>query len=134
VAPSEKQRIVIIDRYGELRRKVAEFKPVSDEAGKLEKEIASWYSDEPAGETFVEAGKSYTVQVGKKSLERTVTDMPKLSAILGLDRFLQLCRFPLAAIDQHLPPSQIPEVLLSERSGERAVKAVAKSSPVRKAA
>lgn len=135
MALSNKQRVAIIDRFGELKRRVAEFKPTSDEAAKLEKEIASWYEDEPADEAFVAAGNSYTVQIGPKALERRITDMPRVLTIVGKSRFLEICRFPLAAVDQHIPATQVPDVLSSERSGNRTVKAVAKVTPInRKAA
>lgn len=135
VALSIKQRAAVIDRYGELKRRAAEFKPTSDEAAKLGKEIASWYDDEPADEAFVAAGNSYTVQIGQKAIERRITDMPRVLTIVGKSRFMQLCGFPLAAVDQHIAATQIPDVLSSERSGDRTVKAVAKVTPInRKAA
>jgi hypothetical protein len=134
VALLNKQRSAIIDEYGELDRRIAEFKPICDRAAALKKEIVSWFERESADQSFVAEGLRYTVQISPKAVERRIVDMAKLFLRIGKAKFLELCRFPLAAIDQHIPAENHSEFLLSERSGNRSVKAVAKASAIRKAA
>lgn len=130
MALTKKQRVAIIDRYGELKRRVAEFKPVSDEASRLEKQIVSWYDEEPATSTFVEEGEYYSVQIGQKKNERTIVNMGRIFALLGRARFLELCSFPLAVIDKSLPDSVRKVALHEDNAGDRSINPVAKVTPM----
>jgi hypothetical protein len=129
VTSEQKRRAAAVDEFGELERQRAEFAPSAARHAALREEIASWVADEPPDQEFVFEGQRYLVHVGPKTLEREIRDMPRLFKILGLKRFLALCRFPLAAIDQHVPPAEHPAVVRQDHTGSRKVKAVAKPLP-----
>lgn len=114
----------IIDEYGELSRRVAEFKPTIDRHKKLKDEIESWYALKPAGEAFVEHGEAYSVQLSARAHERTIISMDRLYKRLGKTRFLEWATFPLSVIDKLF--ANPGEILKSERTGHRKVEAVAR--------
>ncbi|MDZ4796592.1 MAG: hypothetical protein SGI92_00410 [Bryobacteraceae bacterium] len=122
----------LIDEYGELERRLAEFKPVADRAAAVKKALSSLGDSHPADQPLALEGAHYTVHLSPKAIERKVFDIDKLWATIGKSKFLQFCRFPLAAIDQHVASSLHPAFLLAEHSGNRTVKAVAKASAVKK--
>lgn len=122
------ERAAIIDEFGELQRRVDEFRPVAERCTALARTIASWYADEPAGESFVEEGRYYSVQISPRTIKRTVVNMPKLYALLGKAKFLELATVTLAAIDKHVAAPLHAKIIRAEMTGERRVKAVAKAT------
>jgi hypothetical protein len=120
----------VIDEYGELARRVTAFKPTAERKLELEKEIASWYGEEPADREFVAEGRFYSVQVSARGLKRTIVDMTKLFAAAGKARFLQICTVPVGAIDREFPVEKRKAFLAEERTGRRNVDVVAKETAV----
>ena len=126
-------RAALIDRYGELKRQIDEFKPTVEEAKKLEAEIASWYEDHPAEDAAIAEGAAYTVQVSPREFKREIYDKGKALHLVrkacgGITALLELLTLPLKVIDQYVPEQKQKLFLVKERTGPRTVK------PVRKAA
>lgn len=96
----------------------------------LKYEIAGWFSDLPADQTFVAEGKLYTIQIGKKENRRTITNPARafnlLKKTVGLVALLRSITIPLKAIDDHVPIEIHPSILTQERTGPRDIVAVAK--------
>lgn len=126
------ERAAIIDEYGELSRKVKEFKPTADRAAALGKTIAAWYDDRPAEDSFTAAGERFTVQVSARSNKRFISNMVKLARILG-KRFYEVAFVRLEDVDKFVDPALHPKVLGSSRCGNRRVDAVAKGAAARAA-
>lgn len=120
-----KARIALIDEFGELDRRVAEFKPVVDRHKKLKEEIEGWYAQDGAADSFVAEGHRYQLQISAKRKEREIVAMPKLFRALGKERFLEFCKFPLTVLDRLLPNSA--PYVQEEHSGRRTIRAVAKA-------
>lgn len=130
------ERAAIVDEYGELKRQIAEQKPVVDRAKLLENTIQSWFADAPADQTFIVSGARYEAQVGMRSKKRRIFDTLKLFAILGKAKFFEWCTVPLEVIDRIVPEGLHSSFLTEERTGSRSVKPVAKAvvMPSRKGA
>jgi hypothetical protein len=116
----------LIDEYGELDRQLSEFRPVVSRHKTLKETIAAWFDESAPAETHTAEGKLYVVQVSPRSLERRITNMKRLQKLLGLERFLTWCTFPLAAVDR-LTEDQ-SSFLESTRTGSRTVKPVLKKA------
>jgi hypothetical protein len=121
-----KQRLAIIDEFGQLQQDVDAFKPKKDRHAELRDQIASWYEKEPARQPFVEHGLRFTLQVSECANERTVSSMSKLFKFLGVEAFLKLCKLPLGAVDAAVPKIRHKEFLTEEPTGPRKIKAVPK--------
>jgi len=114
-----KQR-AIVDEFGELEGKVAEFKAVTDRCNKLKREILSWFDDSAAGEAFVAVGSTYTVEVSARRTERTILDLARLAKKLG-KVFWERCSFPVKVLDKLLEEEEIPIYISEAQSGLRTV-------------
>jgi hypothetical protein len=125
-------RAAIIDEYGELSRKVREFKPTADRAAALGKTIAAWYDDKPAEDAFTASGELFTVQVSARAQKRFVSNVFRLSRILG-KRFYELATIKLEDIDKFVAPELHPNFISASRAGNRRVEAVAKGAAARAA-
>lgn len=123
--PSE--RTAIIDKFGELDRKVREFKPFADQHEKLKKQIQAWYDGEPADSSHVAEGASYSVQISARGNERTITNILKVYRLLGLQIFLDHCSIPLKHIDKLIDPGKHALFLTEAQTGTRRLIAVAKA-------
>ena len=120
-----KARIALIDEFGELDRRVAEFRPVVDRHKRLKEEIEGWYERDEATDSFVAEGNCYQLQISARSNKRKIIGMAKLFTALGKTRFLELCSFPLTVLDRLLPDSAA--YVSEERTGSRTIKPVAKA-------
>lgn len=124
------ERAAIIDEYGELQRRVDEFRPVAERCAMLARTIASWYADEPPEESFVEEGRRYSVQISPRTVKRTIVNMAKLYALVGKAKFLEMATVTLSAVDKHVAAPLHSKFIRAEMTGERRVKAVAKASAI----
>lgn len=52
--------------------------------------------------------------------------MGKLFKLLGVETFIKLCKFPLAAVDTNVPEPEHKQFLLEAQDGPRKLKAIAK--------
>lgn len=127
-------RAPIVDEFGELERKVAEFKPTRDRHEALKKQIAGWFEATPADQPDQVEGQVYVVQASPRANQRLITSIPKLFRRLGQKLFLEVASIPLKAIDAHIPASEHESFIVEKRSGSRSIKAVLKNPAVPKAA
>jgi hypothetical protein len=127
-ATTRAQRRAIIDEFGGLQHEVEAFKPTRERYEALSKEIRGWYEKESGEQPYLEEGARYVLQVSAATNERTITSMPKLFRILGIDAFLRFCRFPLAVVDVEVPAPRHKDFIAEAMTGPRKLKAVAKES------
>jgi hypothetical protein len=124
-------RVQIIDEFGELDRRINEFKPIVARHKELKEEISGWYNALPGDQTAVAEGKLYTIQIGKKDNRRTITDIPRtfqlLKKAVGLESLLGLITIPLKVIDAHVSIVNQLSIVKQERTGPRDIIPVAKA-------
>jgi hypothetical protein len=124
-------RETIIDEYGELSRKVLEFKPTLQKHEALKKTIAGWYESLPGEETATAQGKLYSIQVGMRENRRTITNPKRafnlLKKALGLEKTIETVTIPLKALDAHCSVLEQRSILKQERTGPREIIAVARA-------
>lgn len=119
-----------IDRYGELDEAIQRFAPTVDEHAQLKAEIQEFYEAYPADKAALAKGAAFTLQIGERKNERTITDQKKAFQLLraaagSLDGAIALITIPLTAVvDKYLNDSQQRMVIKKERTGHRSVKAV----------
>ena len=118
------KRQAIIDEFGELQEKVDAFKPTRERHANLRELIAGWYEKCPETQPYLELGQRFTLQVSECSNERSIFSMAKLFRRLGVDTFLKLCKFPLAAVDTNVPAEQHEEFLAQTQTGPRKIKVI----------
>jgi hypothetical protein len=111
----------LVDEYGELSRRIDEFRPVVARQKKLKDTIAGWFAGQPEDTHEVE-GKLYRVQVGPCALERKIVSMRRLYRLLGVTKFLEWCTFPLAALDKLVTDQD--DIVEISQTGPRSVKSV----------
>lgn len=95
MTPVEKQKI--IDEFGELDWKVAAHKPVAARHKALRDTIAAWFADRPEEQIHI-VGEKYQVDVSPCATETKITRMRALYRHLGVQRFLELCSFPIGRL------------------------------------
>jgi hypothetical protein len=133
-AITKRDRQALIDEFGALQNQVERFKPTRDRYEETRKTIVSWYEKAPGAQPFLEEGTQFMLKVSACTNERTVKSMPKLFRILGLETFLKLCKFPLAAVDAAVPKMRHAEFLVESQTGPRKIEAVPKTASERFAA
>lgn len=127
------QRMAVIDEFGDLQAKVDAFKPTRERHAVIREQIASWYSRAPGTQPFLELGSRYALQVSECTNERSIFSMAHLFRKLGLDTFLKLCKFPLAAVDVAVPQAEHNDFIEETQTGPRKIKVVpraGKAKPV----
>jgi hypothetical protein len=121
----------IIDEFGELDRRINEFRPVVARHKALKDEIAGWYSALAGDQTAVAEGKLYTIQIGRGENRRTITNVVRafnlLKKAVGLETVLGLITIPLKVIDAHVSILDQRSIIKQERTGPRDIVAVAKA-------
>jgi hypothetical protein len=122
------KRTAVIDEFGEIQAKIDVFKPTRERHAELREQIASWYENEPVARPYIEEGRKYVLQVSACTNERSIFSMAKLFKLLGVETFLKLCKFPLAAVDAGVPKISHSEFLEESQTGPRQIKVVAKAS------
>jgi hypothetical protein len=118
-----------VDEFGELDRRVQEFKPVANQHAKLKAEIQSWYDAAPADTTDVVEGQKFSVQISARGNERKITNMLKAYRLLGLQTFLEHCTIALKVIDKLIDPEKHKSFIEETQTGSRRLTAVAKAAP-----
>jgi hypothetical protein len=114
----------LIDEYGETQRACDEFAPIFAKAKRLKSEIESHYAAEDPGCEYTAQGNLYTLQVGPKSKQRTITarGMERLYKLLGKIKFLEWCTFKLTDLDRLAPDAK--GIVEEARTGPRRIHAV----------
>ncbi len=128
-------RTALLDEYGELSRRVAEFKPTVDRHKQVKTEILLWCEDIPADKSTIFEGRRYSVRVGECKEEREIINKFKcfslLRKLLGLKAAIERITIPLGkAVDAVIPEEQHKLFLVKRPTGPRDVVAVAKASEV----
>ncbi len=94
LAQEQARRLAIVDEFGELERQIAEFKPKTERHKALKEQILSWYADLDGAATAQAEGRRYSVQIGTRQNQRTITKPWKAWALLrraiGLDQVMEL--------------------------------------------
>jgi hypothetical protein len=117
------ERAAIIDEFGRLDAELALMKPKVKRHEELRKQIQSWYENENPTVGFVAKGLQYGVIVGAKARERKIVNMARLAKLLGA-RFVDLCTFPLSALDANTTAEQRDGIVTEGHTGSRTVRAV----------
>jgi hypothetical protein len=119
----------IVDEYGEIRRKIAEFKPVPDRGTVLAGIIQGWFADLPAAEGSIADGYRYQVHISPREKQRSILDIAKLYRLFGVKRFLQLVKIPLEVLEKELPAADHGKYIGEAKTGKRRLTPVIKSIP-----
>jgi hypothetical protein len=123
----------IYDEYGRLDLAEQQKTPGQERMATLKKHIITLAEAEPANAPVTYDGEQFFLQLTARSNEREITDLGKVYkfvvAKLGLKAFLDLCTFPLAAVDAHIPEARRKEFVSEAQIGTRRVKAVLRALP-----
>ena len=125
-------RRAIVDRHGELKRRMLEFQPLRDEYVRLAHEIQSWYDDAPAAQSFIAEGDKYNCQVSARDRISEIKSMKAVYRHFKLQGFLALVRVPLGVLRKALPDELHSEFLNTAQTGRRRLKPVARPIPIRR--
>jgi hypothetical protein len=126
VTSIDAQKTSLIDEFGELDRKVAQFAPVAKRHRELREQILRWYDDRKPAQAVTEHGKLFEIQISPRTFQRVIRDMRAVYRALGATVFLKKCKFNLTDFDG-LGLSK--DLLSEEQIGPRTLKAVALSAP-----
>jgi hypothetical protein len=106
-----------IDLLGELRRRIAEFKPVVDQEKKLTemllKRAEKWKPDQ----TGEDQGALYIMRTGPRSEKQVVRSYLKIFRWLKQKKFLELSSITFEALKANLTAEQYAAVIEKQRTG-----------------
>lgn len=120
------ERAQIIDEYGDLQRRVKEFKLTQDRYEALGKTIQSWYEESDPEMPYLAEGLRYTITVSAKENQRKIKSIPKLYKFFGREKFLEICSVALGVLDKTLPEWLHAEHIVTARTGKRRLDPIAK--------
>src|ERR1051326_3005293 len=112
----------LVDELGDLDVAIQAGRKAEELARPLKKELAAAMNLAP-GESCIADGSKYQCFISEQQNQREITDMAELFEMLGREKFLAHCSFPLAKIDELLgdcSPVLIP--VKAERTGPRKFK------------
>jgi hypothetical protein len=118
-------RRAIMDEFGRLSEQVA---PLKKRYKQLRAQILSWYDESDPGLTLEPEGDAFMLTIGPRALCRSVADMRALHDRVGLDVFLSIVSIPMEKLDSVILPEEQAGIVVSNRTGPRQIKAVAKYS------
>lgn len=75
-----------------------------------------------ANDTITVTGERHIVKVGAKGKSRTITDLKRISKMMGKKVFMSICSVTLSNVDKYLTPDQVAEVTESKQEGARSIK------------
>jgi hypothetical protein len=124
---------VELDRCGFLLDEYKRHKPWLDELEKLKKDIRAKCKDLAADAPLRLDGAAYYIDLGMKENEKRLTDKGKAFAALrkamGLEKLIDALTITFKLLDQWVPEPLQKKFMAEERTGSRAISAVAKESP-----
>lgn len=123
-------RRAVVDRYGELKRRIREFQPIRDEYEKLSKEIQSWYDLAPDGQSFIAEGDRYSCQVSARDHETQIKSMSAVFRHFKQSEFLKLATIGLARLRKALPDELHAQFLITAQTGKRRLAPILKATPI----
>lgn len=118
----------LIDEYGELSRQLDAMKPAVVRHKVLAQEIQAHFENAPAGETIVVDGSVYQLQILPRDNQTRIRSMSKVYRALGQKLFIELCSITLKAVRENLASEVYESLVLTERTGLRPLKAVARAA------
>jgi hypothetical protein len=123
----------IYDEYGRLDLAEQQKTPGQERLATLKKHIITLAEAEPAHAPVTYDGEQFFLQLTARSNEREITDLGGvykfICAKLGTKGFLDLCSFPLSAVDAHIPEQRRKALVTESQTGTRRVKAVLRALP-----
>lgn len=124
----ESDRESIIDEFGKLDAMVTAFSPTKTRHEKLAKQIRAWYPDEilPADQALTCSGTACDVLIGMRGEERHIVSMRRVFKLLGMAKFLELCKIALNALEEALGAEAVEGLVAWKRTGPRKLTVMAK--------
>jgi hypothetical protein len=106
-----------IDLLGELRRRIAEFKPVVDQEKKLTEMLLKRAEEWKPDQTGEDQGALYIMRTGPRSEKQVVKSYQKISRWLKQKKFLELSSITFEALKANLTAEQYAAVIEKQRTG-----------------
>ena len=125
VVSIQEKRSRTINEFGDLDRRIKEFKPVTERHRVLKEEIAGWFASHPADQPALAESDRYTIQLSPRAQQRSIISLAKIYRKIGQALFLKIATVPLKALDVACPDQD--GLVVTERTGVRTVTAVAKT-------
>jgi hypothetical protein len=123
----------IYDEYGRLDLAEQQKTPGQERLATLKKHIITLAEAEPANAPVTYDGEQFFLQLTARSNEREIIDLGKVYKFVvakrGLNAFLDLCKFPLAAVDANIPEARRAEFVSEAQTGTRRINAVLRALP-----
>jgi hypothetical protein len=116
----------MIDEFGRLGARLDAVKPLQARYEMLRGQIAGWYADSDPEQSYSDDGAEFSVQIGPRALRRSVADMGAVMERIGERTFLGLVSLSLEKLDTVLLPKDQHMLVISDRTGPRVVRAIAK--------
>jgi hypothetical protein len=110
-------RAAIVDEFGRLEGRINWDDLKRYES--LERTIRGWYVDSDSESGFIAKGKSFFVEIGPRGIQRRISSMEKLFAVLGSANFLRHCSFGLGVLEDLLSGDDVKNLTVEERTGGR---------------
>jgi hypothetical protein len=123
LSKSPSERANLIDEFGDVCRRRADFAPIEKRHGQLAAEIKTWYEEEDPEKVFVEKGARYQLDVSVRA-NVTAINNRAVYRILGIAKFLEACSLTLTALRKYMTTPEVDAVSSQERTGSRSYTAV----------
>jgi len=125
------RQAAIVDDFGDVFRKVEDFKETAGRYETLRKKILALIADAPADQSCELRGNVWRVRATARSMMRVIDrkNMRKLFDQLGADQFFQNCGFAITKLE-HLN-IDTAGLLTEERTGSRKLDALPLDPPRR---
>src|SRR5260370_16159717 len=123
-------RAQIIDEFGELDRRMAEFAPLSRRYKALQDQIRGWYEIHPAGAPATASGALYDVQIHPRSNERffSLKAKARIFTKLGNTRTIVLFSVTLKTVEEAFTKEKFDALVSSAPTRPRTPVAVFKAT------
>ena len=121
------ERIPVIDEYGEICRQIDALKPAFARQKVLRVLIDMWSEAAEADQPALFTGSKYDLQVSPRENQTKIASIRRVSKLLGVSRFMSICSITLKAVRENVTQAQFDSLVVTERTGSRSVKAVAKA-------
>ena len=125
VPPLPKPDPALIDEYAELRERMKAWKPnVNPHAARYAEVsalILAAYETWPASEPIVAEGARYKLPVSARRLERKIIDLAAFFKRIGRERYLEICKPTLGAIEKEIPKEKLGLYIEGKETGPRQI-------------
>lgn len=124
-ASARAARIAILNELGRLSSRLQAVKPLQDRYEQLRAQVAGWYGDAAADESFTEETDQFVVEIGARGEQRHIRSIRHLQKRMG-GEFWKHATVPMSALDTVLTEAEAAEYIDKLRTGPRRVKVTAK--------